>query len=126
VGVTALGAAALLVLLSAGFAAVVELVCGLGSAAVMLAARGASEGRVVTPGGRLQQAGALGAALLLAVLLYAGWRGSFFPGAYPGGGFNAAAVGRLLFDRDALLGVAAIGLLAAAAAGAGVWAGSRR
>lgn len=125
VAVTALGAAAVLALLSAGFAAAVELVCGLGAAAVMLAA-GGSLPVAPEPGRILQQAGALGSALLLALLLYAAWRGSFFSGSYPGGGFNAATIGRLLFDRDALLGVAALALLVVGVAGAGAWGARRR
>jgi hypothetical protein len=51
---------------------------------------------------RLAQVGALAAAALFVTLAYAAVRGDFVRGAYPGGWFGAAFVGRLLFTRDAM------------------------
>ena len=48
-----------------------------------------------------RQAGAIGAALLLLVLAYAAYRGSFAHITFNGGASGAAAIGRLLFAHDA-------------------------
>ncbi len=119
----AVGVAVLFALLSAGFAAVVELVCG-GGAALTVAAAGRlgarPPARGAEPSGQFAQAVATACALALAALAYSAFRGGFFPGRYPGGLFDIAGLGRLLFDRDALAGAALGGLVMAAVGGAAV------
>jgi hypothetical protein len=111
------GVAGTLAVLSAGFAAVIVLLCF----AACGAALSGTAYRVVWAGtpGRWEQAGAVACGLLLAILLYASWRTDYFAGAYPGGGFGAAAVGRLLLAHDGLAGdaLALLGLVAFVAAG---------
>jgi NADH:ubiquinone oxidoreductase subunit 6 (subunit J) len=99
-GAVAIGVAGMYVSLSAGFAAVVALVC-YGACALVLAG---SAYRVVEPaiGAWWRQLGALGAAVLLAALAYAAYRGDFAFDNYFGGPFGSAALGRLLFAHDAL------------------------
>ena len=60
-----------------------------------------------------RQLAAVGAAILLAALAYAAFRGDFARVTFNGGFFGSAAVGRLLFARDALA-VEAVGALALA------------
>ena len=114
----AAGTAAVLALLEAGFAAVVFLVCGAACAVLVRRLDAPAEVAAPVAGGLLRQVGGIAAAVLFAVLAYAAFRGSFSLGAYPGGGFNSAALGRLLLDHDVLAGVAAGGLLLAGIAGA--------
>ena len=106
----AVGTAGILGSLSAGFAALVSLVC-LTTAAILIGAR-----QPRLPAGGLgpeprwpAQLGALAAAALFVVLAYAALRGDFVRGAYPGGWFGAAFVGRLVAARDALA-LQAVGL----------------
>ena len=105
----AVGTAGVLASLSAGFAALVALVC-LAAAAILVDVR--QPGR---PGGESPeprwpfQLGALAAGALFVVLAYAALRGDFVRGAYPGGWFGAAFLGRLLAARDALA-LEAVGL----------------
>ena len=111
------GLAGLLGVLSAGFAAVVVLVC-FGACGLALAApayRAVWEGAT----GRWEQAGAVACGLLFAILLYASWRTDYFDGAYPGGSFGAAAIGGLLLARDGLAGdaLALLALVAFVVAG---------
>ena len=121
----AAGAAGMYAVLAAGFAAAVALVvlvaCGLLLAP--LPARGTAEPR----GGLAQQVGGLACAALFAVLAYAAYRGGLFHGTYAAGDFgtfNAAAMGQLLFGRDALAGEAAGALLLLALVTGGArWAG---
>lgn len=118
------GTAGLLAVLSAGYAAVAWLVVGVAAAALLGRPSPASAGEAVW---LLRQLGGVVAAALFAVLAYAAFKGSFGHGAYPGGGFGSAAVGRLLIDRDALAGVAAGGLLLAGVIGAAAaWRPRRR
>jgi NADH-quinone oxidoreductase subunit J len=103
-----LGLAGIYASLSAGFAAVVVLVCYAGCA--LLVAR--PDYRTVgLPVGRVwRQLGAVGAALLFGTLAYAAFRGQYahavFSGYEPGvvkvGAFDSVAVTRLLFAHDAL------------------------
>src|SRR2546426_846878 len=72
--------------------------------------------------GLWRQAGAVGAALLLAVLAYAAFRGNFAHATFNGGPFGSVAVGRLLFAHDALATEAVGGLVLASLVGAaGAW-----
>jgi hypothetical protein len=103
----ALGVALELADLSAGFAGLVVLVLLLGAAALVLAAPAAAE----APFRRADNLGALAAALLFGALAYASYRGLYHWTGYPGGTFNAAALGRLLIGRDAL-GLIAVGAAA--------------
>lgn len=118
-GVLAAGAGlgGLLAVLSAGFAAVVTLVA-FAACSVALAGR---RYRVVwaEAAGRWEQAGALASGLLLLMLLYAAWRADYFHGAYPGGSFGTAAVGRLLLAHDGLAGdaLALLAMVAVVSAG---------
>src|SRR5438128_2120417 len=73
-------------------------------------------GAVVGPVWR--QLGAIGAALLLAVLAYSAFRGDFAYAGYFGGTFGAANLGRLLFAHDALATEAVAVLVTVALAGA--------
>ena len=94
------GVAGIYVSLSAGFSAVVALVCFTGCA--LLLAAPAYRVMDVTVGGLWRQLGAIAAGGLLAVLCYAAWRGDFVHATFYGGAINSASVGRLLFARDAL------------------------
>src|ERR1700730_17547180 len=109
--VTALGVAGIYLSLSAGFAAIVALVC-YGGCALLLAG---STHRIVEPtvGGLWRQLGALGAGGLLAALIYAAFNSGFARATYFGGAIGSAAVGRLFFAHDSLAteGVAALVLV---------------
>jgi NADH:ubiquinone oxidoreductase subunit 6 (subunit J) len=123
----AIGSAGALASLSAGFAALLALVA-LGAGALLIG--GLPEraaGRPVTssrPGSRRTELaaslGAVTAAVVLATLLYAAWRGSFAAHAYPGGWFGAAALGRAFFGRDAVALEAVAGMLLVGLAGGAV------
>jgi NADH:ubiquinone oxidoreductase subunit 6 (subunit J) len=100
----AVGTAGMLASLSAGFAAVVALVCLL-AAGLLLTGRQAGAAPALGVAREARWIGQLAAAAgvgLFAVLAYAALRGDYVHGAYPGGGFGAAALGRLFFSRDAL------------------------
>jgi NADH:ubiquinone oxidoreductase subunit 6 (subunit J) len=126
----AIGTAAMLALLSAGFAALVELVA-VGASALLIGLSRSPEHALLTRD-RPQlawpaQLAAAGCALLFALFVYAAWRGGVVAGSYPGGLFNSAAVARLLLDRDGLAGVALGGILLTALAGAAAsWRVRRR
>lgn len=113
----AIGTAGLLATLSAGFAAVCALVA-FGACALLLGARTLPLTREPRPGLAVQLGGVT-AALLLAALLYTGWRADFATGSYPGGAFGSAALGRLFFGRDAVAVEAVGGLLLVALVVAG-------
>jgi NADH-quinone oxidoreductase subunit J len=122
----AVGAAGVLASLSAGFAAVVALVC-LAASAVLL---GSTDAAPVTSGPRGQaaltaQIGAVAAALLLAILLVVAFGGTFARGGQAGSAFDAVALGRLFFGRDALA-LEAVGATLTAALALGALARSRR
>lgn len=115
-GVVGLGVAGLYVSLSAGFAAVVALVCYLGAAWLIATPQYRSIDNV--SGAAWRQLGAVGAAGLLAVLAYSAFRGDFVHAAYYGGEFGATALSRLVFAHDALATEAIAALVLAALAGA--------
>jgi NADH:ubiquinone oxidoreductase subunit 6 (subunit J) len=117
--VVAIGVAGIYLSLSAGFAAAVALVC-YGGCALVLAG---SAYRVVEPvlGTLWRQAGALGAAALIVLLAYAAYRGNFaLQYLYFGGPFGSAALGRRLFEHDALAVEAVAALVLVALVGATV------
>ncbi|HEX9099921.1 MAG TPA: hypothetical protein VF956_10590 [Candidatus Dormibacteraeota bacterium] len=117
-GAVGLGAAGIYASLSAGFAAVVVLVCYTGCA--LLVAR--PDYRTVEPGaaGLWRQIGGVGAALLLVVLAYAAFRGRFAHATFYGGPLNSVSVARLLFARDALATEAVAGVVLVALVGAAI------
>jgi len=118
--VVGLGLAGLYASLSAGFIALVALVCYLG-AAWLVATR---QYRAVDNGAgtHWRQLGAVGAAGLLAVLAYSAFRGDFVHAVYYGGEFGATALSRLVFAHDALATEAIAAMVVVALAGAtAVW-----
>lgn len=134
----AVGVAGVLASFSAGFAALVALVC-LGASAVLLGSmdaaapgRGGRRGAGDAPARPAGQAaalpaqlGAVAAALLLAILLIVAFGGTFARGGHAGSGFDAVALGRVFFGRDALA-LEAVGATLAAALAVGALARSRR
>jgi len=122
---TGLGLAGLYLSLSAGFTALVALVCYAGCALLVAA----PHYRVIdnAVGGLWRQVGAVAAAGLFALLAFAAWRGDFFHAIYYSGDFGSASVGRLLFAHDALATEAVGALVLAAMAGATMmWRGRGR
>jgi hypothetical protein len=98
--VSGAGVAGVEVSLSAGFAALVTLVSFAGSAALL--ARPDYRAFEWRDAALWRQLGAVGAALMLALLGYAAYRGAFAHVKFNGGDLGTAAVGRLLFAREAL------------------------
>ena len=98
--VAGLGVAGIYASLSAGFAAIVVLVCYAGCA--LLVARPDYRTVDQPASGIWRQAGAVGAAVLLAALAYAALRGSLAHATFYGGSIGSVSVGRLLFAHDAL------------------------
>ena len=118
--VVGLGLAGIYLSLSAGFAAAIALLCYAGCAALVAGPQYRSLAGVTGPLWR--QLGALGAAAMLVVLAYSAFRLDFAHADFNGGPFNAVAVGRLLFARDALPTEAIAALvLATLAGGAAAW-----
>src|SRR5207302_9935950 len=115
-GVFGLGLAGIYLSLSAGYAAVVALICYAGCALMFASPQYRRVDAVVGPLWR--QLGAIGAALLLAVLAYSAFRGDFAYTGYFGGTIGAANLGRLPFAHDALATEAVALLVAVALAGA--------
>ena len=108
--------AGLYVSLSAGFAALVTLICYLTCAALVAGPRYRAVEVVVGPLWR--QLGAIAAGGLLLVLLYAVFRGDFVSAKFFGGVFGASAIGRLLFAHDAVATEAVAVLVLASLVGA--------
>jgi NADH:ubiquinone oxidoreductase subunit 6 (subunit J) len=98
----AVGTAGVLVSLSAGFVALVALVC-LGAAALLL---GRQTTPVTDPSAAPRtlsaQIGAVAAGLLVLVLVYVALRGTYVAAPFTGDGFGISALGRAFFGRDAL------------------------
>ena len=122
----AVGAAGVLASFSAGFAALVALVC-LGASALLL---GSADAAAVAAGLRQRaalsaQVGAIAAALLLAILVVVALRGTFVGGGHAGPAFDAVGLGRAFFGRDALA-LEAVGATLTAALAMGALARSRR
>jgi NADH:ubiquinone oxidoreductase subunit 6 (subunit J) len=119
------GLAGIYVTLSAGFAAVVALVCYAGAAALVASPQYRAREAAVSRTWR--QLGAIAAALLLAVLAYSAFRGDFVQASFFGGPVGAANLGRLFFAHDALATEAVALLVLAAFAGAtAVWRARER
>ena len=97
--IAGIGVAGVDVSLSAGFTAGVVIVSFAGCAA--LVARHDYRSFDLTTGFLWRQAGGLVAAALLVALAYAAYRGNFARVTFNGGGLGTAAIGRLLFARDA-------------------------
>ena len=124
-GVAGIGLAGIYLALSAGFVALVALLCYAGCAALLAGPQYRSMEGVV--GLMWRQLGALGAAALLAVLAYSAFRGDFGEATFYGGPFGAAAIGRLLFEHDTLATEAVAALVLVALAGASaVWRARER
>jgi len=98
-GLVAIGVAGLLGDLDAGFAAIVTLV-SLGACAILILQL--PQAAAEEPNGFGQQLGAALAGLVFLALAYVAFKGSYFGGGWNAGLFNSAALGRLLFTRDAL------------------------
>ena len=98
----AIGAAIVLADLSGGFAGLVVFILLFAAAALTSTVPLGAE----TPFRRAENLGALAAALLFAALAYASYRGLYHSAGYPGGTFNAAALGRLLIGRDGMAVIA--------------------
>ena len=95
--------------LSAGFAAAVTLLSFAGCAALL--ARPDYRPHLWPAGGVWRQLGAVGAAVMLAALGYSAYRGAFAHVKFNGGDLGTAAVGRLLFAREALAFEAVVALV---------------
>jgi NADH:ubiquinone oxidoreductase subunit 6 (subunit J) len=118
----AVGTAGVLASFSAGFAASIALVC-LGASAVLLGPMDPAAAR--GQGGLSAQVGAAAAALLLVILLVVALRSTFAGVPHAGTAFDAVALGRAFFGRDALA-VEAVGAALTAALAVGALARSRR
>jgi NADH:ubiquinone oxidoreductase subunit 6 (subunit J) len=124
-GILGVGLAGIYLTLSAGFAAVVALVCYLGCA-VMFASPQYRRLETVT-GAAWRQVGAIAAGALLAILVYSAFRGDFVHASFYGGTFGAANLGRVFFAHDAVATEAVAAIVFAALAGAAaVWRGRER
>jgi NADH:ubiquinone oxidoreductase subunit 6 (subunit J) len=120
VAISGLGIVGLYASLSADFAGLVALVCYAGCALLIAA----PQYRVMdTPVGALwRQVGAIAAGGLFAIVAYAAFRGDFVHAAFKGGEFGTAAIGQVLFSRDALATEAVGALVLVALVGAtAVW-----
>ena len=122
----AVGTAGVLASLSAGFAALVALVC-IGASAVLL---GSTDLTPLREGARWAaalpaQVGAVAAAALFVMLLVVAVRGTFAAGGHAGPEFDPVAIGRVFFGRDALA-LEAVGATLTAALAVGALARSRR
>lgn len=117
-GLTGVGLAGIYLFLSAGFAAIVALVCYAGCAGLVAGPHYRAIQFAVRP--RWMQLGGVGAAGLLALLGYSAFKGDFVDATFYGGWFGSAVVGRLLLAHDALATEAVAGLIAAALVGGAV------
>jgi hypothetical protein len=115
-GVLGVGLAGVYLTLSAGLAAVVALICYAGCAILVASPRYRPLETIV--GGAWRQAGAIAAAVLLAILAYSAFRGDFVHARFFGGPFGAANLGRVFFAHDALALEAIALVVFAALAGA--------
>ena len=116
--ITGAGLAGLYLSLSSGTAAIIALVAYAGCG-VMVAGPGYRAVEVVVTQ-LWRQVGAVGAALLLVVLMYSAFRSDFVKAPFHGGLFDARAVAQLLLAHDVLATEAIATLGVAAIAGAAV------
>lgn len=119
--VSGVGLAGVYLVLSAGFAAGVALVCYAACALILAGHAYRPLESALHPVWR--QLAGLGAGALLAVLAYSAFRGDFVQAKFYGGVLNTAALGRLFFEHDALAteAVAALVLVTAVGATAAAW-----
>jgi NADH:ubiquinone oxidoreductase subunit 6 (subunit J) len=118
--VAGLGIAGAYLSLSAGFAAVIAIVCYAGCA-YFIAGPQYRPLEALTAG-VWRQLGAIASAVVLALLAFAAFRGNFASAKFFGGEFDTAAVGRLLFAHDAIATEAvAILVLVGIAGAAATW-----
>jgi NADH:ubiquinone oxidoreductase subunit 6 (subunit J) len=118
-GLVGVGVAGAYVSLSAGFAAVIALLCYAGCA--LLIARPDYRAVEHAVGTVWRQLGAVGAAVLFAALAYAAYRGDFVHATFYGGPVGSLSLARLMFAHDALAteavgGIVLVALIGAAAA----------
>src|SRR2546427_5030395 len=116
-GLVGLGVAGIDLALSAGFTALVVLICYAGCA--LLAMRPDHRFLEQAASGPWRQAGAVGAALLLAVFAYAAFRGNFPHATFYWGPFRSVAGGRPLFPPHAAAGADGRGVVVSAPGGGG-------
>lgn len=114
--VVGIGLAGMYASLSAGLAGAMALLCY--AVIALLVARRDYRALALPVDDRWRQVAGVGAAVLLAVLAYAAYRGSFVHATFYGGPIGTAAVGRLLFSHDALATEAVGALVLAALVGA--------
>ena len=115
-GVVGLGLGGIYLTLSAGFAAIVAVVCYAGCAALVA---GPQYRALETVAGPLwRQVGAVGAAAMLALLAYSAFRADFAHSSFIGGAWGAAGVGRVLLAHDAMATEAVAALILVSLAGA--------
>jgi NADH:ubiquinone oxidoreductase subunit 6 (subunit J) len=115
-GLTGVGLAGIYLFLSAGFAAVVALVCYLGCAWLLAGPNYRAMEYAIRP--QWSHLAGLGAAGLVALIGYAAFKGDFVHATFYGGWFGSAAIGRLLFAHDALATEAVGALIVVALVGA--------
>jgi NADH:ubiquinone oxidoreductase subunit 6 (subunit J) len=115
-GLVGLGVAGAYASLSAGFAAVIAILCYAGCA--LLIARPDYRTVEQAVGAVWRQLGAVAAAVLFAALAYAAYRGDFFHATFYGGLFGSNSLARLMFAHDALATEAVAGLVLVALVGA--------
>jgi len=111
-----LGTAGAYLSLSAGFAAVIALLCY--AACAMLIARPDYRTVEQAVSAVWRQVGAIGAALLFVALAYAAFRGDFVHATFYGGPFGSLSLARLMFAHDALATEAVAGLVLVSLVGA--------
>ncbi len=114
-GVVGLGVAGMYASLSAGLAGAMALLCY--AVIALLMARRDYRAVELPVDERWRQVAGVGAAVLLGVLAYAAYRGSFAHATFYGGPIGTAAIGRLLLSHDALATEAIAALVLAALVG---------
>jgi len=102
--------------LSAGFAALIALLCYAGCALLIARPDYRTLEQAVSTAWR--QLGAVAAAVLFAVLAYAAYRGDFVHANFYGGVFGSNSLARLMFAHDAMATEAIAGLVLVALVGA--------
>lgn len=115
-GLVGLGVAGAYASLSAGFAAVIALLCYAGCALLIARPDYRTVEQAVSAVWR--QLGAVGASLLFAALAYAAYRGDFVHATFYGGVFGSNSLARLMFAHDAPATEAVAGLVLVALVGA--------
>src|SRR6266852_1358631 len=115
-GLVGVGVAGAYASLSAGFAALIVLICY--AACALLIARPDYRTVEQLVGTLWRQVGAVGAALLFAAVAYAAFRGDFVHATFYAGPFGSVSLARLMFAHDALATEAVAGLVLVTLVGA--------